>query len=157
MSWLIPKLNKRVQIGKSIQTNNENGGFDLTFNTLLTVWMGLKPLVYKGVWQDYIRGEQVNENVTHEFIARRLSLSSLGKELSSSFSAAFDSITDFMPLKTEYYLFLQNPSTVKGRLFRIRGVINVGENDEYLKIGVEEIEERGTGYPEWLKQENLIN
>jgi len=136
MTWLAPKLNKRVQIIIPTQDPNDDGGFDLEFESpLSTVWMGFKPVKFKGAESDYIRGEQINEAISHEFLARKLSVNACG-------------ITDFMPLKTNYFLFLEKTSSTKGRLFRVRGVRNVEEQDEYLIIKVEEIEERGTGYPE---------
>lgn len=148
MTWLAPQLNRRVQIGKPVQMPNDDGGFDLTFDTLLTIWMGIKPVTFKGAGSSYIRGEQINENITHVFTARRMAISSLGRTYSRAFSAAFDSIEDLGLLKTDYFLFLQQGSTVKGRLFRIHEVTNKNERDEYLVIGAEEIEERGTGYTE---------
>ncbi len=148
MTWLASKLDKRVQIGKPTQIPNDEGGFDFGFDTLLTVSMGAKPVTFKGAGGRYIRGEQINENVTHKFIARRIAVASLGKAFTKAFSTGFDSIEDLSLLKSDYYLFLQRGSTVKGRLFRIHEVVNKNERDEYLEISGEEIEERGTGFPE---------
>jgi len=150
-AWLAPKLNKRVQILKPFQDPNNEGGFDFDINgdgvnpsPLATVWMGFSPIGKSR----YIRGKQVNEVVTHEFIVRYLTVKSLGKEFRGSFNLGFKSMPDLGPLKPDYYLFFQsNSSAVKGRLFRIDSIINVGENNEYLSIAAEEIEERGTGYP----------
>ena len=148
MTWILPDLKYRVQIGMPIQTANDDGGFDFSFNVLLTVWMGLKPSRFAGRGAEYIRGEQINENVTHKFKCRRSSVEVLGKSFSKGFSEGFDSIEDLALLKSDYFLFLQQGSTVKGRLFRIHGVSDNKEEREYLKIGAEEIEERGTGWPE---------
>lgn len=163
MSWLAPILNKRVQILKPTQRPNEDGGFDFGFGIsvgegfefgpfsdlvpLLTIWMGIKPVTFKGSGAKYIRGEQVNENISHEFTARKMAVASLGKEFGLGFSISYKFMPDLMPLKSDYFLFLQRGSNVKGRLFRIHDVINNKEQNEYLNIGAEEIEERGTGYP----------
>lgn len=148
MTWLVPDLDKRVQIGKPTQVPNNSGGFDFGFDTLKTIWMGLKPITFKGAGSRYIRGEQINENATHVFKARRIAIASLGKAFTKGFSTGFDSIEDLGLLKSDYYLFLQQGSTVKGRLFRIHDVVNKDERDEYLMMGAEELEERGSGYPE---------
>ena len=146
MTWLTPQLDKRVQIGKPVQVANDEGGFDFGFNDVLTVWMGIKPITWKGSSSNYIRGEQINESVTHKFTARKIAVDSLGRECGAGFSSAFG-IEDLMPLKSDYFLFFQKGSAVKGRLFRIHGMTNKDERDEYLVIDAEEIEEKGTGYP----------
>ena len=163
MSWIAPKLVNRIQILKPSQEPNEAGGFDFGFGfpfgegfggsgfdylaPLTTVWMGMNPVGYKGTGQKYIGGKQVNETVTHEFIVRHLAVANLGKEFGGAFDIEFKSMPDLGPLKSDYYLFLQNGSTVKGRLFRVDSIVNVAEAKEYLSIAAEEIEERGTGYP----------
>ena len=148
MTWILPQLDKRVQIGMPTQTPNDDGGFDFAFDTLLTVWMGLKTSRFAGRGAEYIRGEQINENVTHKFMCRRSAVETLGRSFSKGFSEGFDSIEDLALLKSDYFLFLQQGSTVKGRLFRIHGVSDNKEEREYLNIGAEELEERGTGWPE---------
>lgn len=143
MTWLAPKLRERVQIGKPTQTANSAGGFDFDFDTLLTIWAGLKS-VTPG---QYIRGEQIGEGITHEFTIRRIAVASLGRDFGKGFGSGFDSIEDLAPLKTDYFLFLQRGSTVKGRLFRIKNVKDNDERREYLRVQAEEQEERGSGYP----------
>lgn len=143
MTWLAPKLTQRVQVGKPTQTPNTDGGFDFAFDTLLTIWSGLKP-VTPG---QYIRGEQIGEGVTHEFKIRRSAVASLGRVFGKGFDGGFDSIADLAPLKRDYFLFMQRGSMVKGRLFRIKDVKDNDERREYLRVRAEEIEERGSGYP----------
>jgi len=164
VSWILPKLTKRVQILKPTQRPNEDGGFDLGFGQplsgafttgefdrlapLLTVWMGMRPLGYSGGETKYIRGQQVNPRVTHEFIVYQMEVANLGKQFNLSFSGEFKFMADLAPLKADYFLFLQENSTaVKGRLFRVYDVMDIGEMKEYLAIAAEELEERGTGYP----------
>ena len=150
MAWIIPKLDKRVQIIKPEQDSNIVGGFDFNIDgdsLLKTVWMGFKPIGYKGTGSKYIRGKQVGENVTHEFVSRESSVSHLGKAFGPGFSIGFKSMADLSPLKSDYYLFVQMKSATKGRLFKIDSIVNINEQGELLSIATEEIEERGTGYP----------
>jgi hypothetical protein len=132
MAWQVPKLIHRVKIGEVSQTANDDGGFDLAFTSLLTVWMGFKPLKFKNSGLQYIRDEQINETVTHEFLVRKLSVASLS--------------SDLMPLKSEYFLLLKKHGDTQGRLFQIRNVTIVDETDEFLRIGAEENEERTVGF-----------
>lgn len=163
MAWLIPKLTKKVQILKPTQRPNLDGGLDLVFGTpyggsfdessfdmlspVKTIWMGFQPIGYKTSGTKYIRGKQVAETATHEFICRLMAVASLGKEFSAAFSIAFKDMGDLNPLKSDYFLFVQKGTIAKGRLFRIHEVMNIREEDESLSIVAEEIEERGTGYP----------
>lgn len=132
--------------GRPFGDGFEDGGFDY-LAPLKTIWMGCKPVGYKGTGSKYIRGRQVGENVTHEFICRHLSVAHFGKKFSKGFDSGYKQMADLGPLKADWYLFLENGSSVKGRLFKIDSMINVNEQDEYLSIAAEEVEERGTGYP----------
>lgn len=159
MSWIAPRLTKRVQILIPRLEPNVEGGSDLVFGNpfgdgfgygefsqlspVLTVWMDVEP---KGSGSRYVRGEQINEAVTHEFVCRHNAVASLGREFGTGFSSAFKFMPDLMGLKSDYFLFVQNGSAVKGRLFRIHEVVDNKEQKEYLTIDAEEIEERGTGY-----------
>lgn len=145
--WLLPRLKNRIQIVKPTQTPNDDGGFDRGYTTLLTVWGELKPSVYKVSAAEYIRGVQTNEQVTHKVAIRKSSVSSLGRTFSTAFSIAFDSIADINLLKSDMFLFVQMDSMVKGRLFRIHNIVDVQERGYYYSLMVEEIEEKGTGYP----------
>jgi len=147
MSWLTPQLSKRVQIGNPTQTPNDDGGADFSFDVLMTIWMGIKPVSYVGRGAKYIRGEQVNEAITHEFKCRSIAVASLGREFGAGFGEGFRFMPGLMALKSDYFLFLQSGSTVKGRLFKIHSVTDQKEQREYLNISAEEIEERGTGWP----------
>lgn len=151
MTWLAPKLNKRVQVRIPIQTPNDSGGFDRSYDTVSTIWGGYKP---KNSTR-YIRGVQTvslspdNQNVgTHEFIIRRVAIDTLGRQFGKGFGAGFDSIADLHPLKSEFFFFVQDSSTVKGRLFRIINITDNNEQKEFLKVDCKEIEETGTGYAE---------
>lgn len=159
MTWLAPKLRERIQILKPRLDPNEDGGFDSIFGEnygsgfggddfafnvpMLTVWAEPKA-VSPG---QYIRGEQVAEGITEQFKVRRIAVAGLGTEFTSSFSTGFDSIEDLMPLKSQYYILMERGSSVKGRLFKVKDIVDRDERREYLRIDCEEIEERGTGHP----------
>jgi len=147
MTWLAPRLRERIQIREADQDANDDGGFDQTYSTLLTIWAELKEINFVGRGSEAVGGEQVNEAITHNFTIRRIAVSTLGTNYASGFDTDFDIIADLTNLKTSYYIFVQRSSTTKGRLFRIRSVKDVGERREYLTVGCEEIEEQGTGYP----------
>lgn len=163
MSWLTPRLSKQVQILIPNQIPNEEGGADLVFGMpmegafdvggfdhlapVLTVWMGMKPVTFKGSGSKYIRGKQVNEAVTHGFEVRSIEVSELGKEFGLGFNIGFKFMPNLMGLKSDYFLLAQDGSTVKGRLFRIHDVMDNNEGGEYLNVAAEEIEERGVGWP----------
>lgn len=142
MTWLASELRERIEIKTGEQTEQDDGSFSLSFTTLATLWAGIKP-VSEG---EYIRGQQIGKNITHEFKVRRSSVESLGTEFSSAFSSGYDTISDLMPLKSDYFIFLQRGSSSKGRLFRIRQIVDHNERRELLRIRAEEIEEKGTGY-----------
>jgi len=147
VSWLVSKMNYEVQVGKPIQVANAEGGADFSFENLMTVWMGFKPIGYKTSGTKYVRGKQVSEAATHEFIAMLSEFELLGREFITAFGIGFHGMGSLSPLKSDYFLFVQEGSTVKGRLFRILESQNVNEEGEYLSIVAEEIEERGTGWP----------
>jgi len=149
MTWLAPKLNTRIQIGTPTQEPNDAGGFDFGFDVILKIWSEFKPLsIGSFIRSRPIRGEQSDVTETHKFKVRRTAVACLGRQFTTAFDDSFDSIADLNPLKTDYYIFVQKGSAVKGRLFRIHGVVDNLEQMEYLNITAEEIEERGTGYPE---------
>ena len=148
MSWILPQLNVQVQIGKPIQTANVGGGADFSFENLMTIWMGMKPIGYKTSGKKYVRGKQINSEITHEFKVMASELELLGREFVVAFDIGFKGVGVSNPLESDYFLFAQKDTSVKGRLFRIHEVQNVDEQDEYLSIMAEEIEERGVGWPE---------
>jgi hypothetical protein len=143
MTYLADKLKYRVDVQKAIQDPTTPGGYDHSYNTLITVWGGVKP-VKRG---QYLRGVQVGETATHDFIFRKVSFMSLNMAFTSGFSSGFKIFPSLNDLKTEYFLFVNKWNSIKGKRFRIKSVINNEEDDEFYKVFAEEIEERGTGYP----------
>ncbi len=163
MSWLCSALRERVQILIPRQIpNDDNGSLDLLFGNSMgesfefgpfsnlvpvkTIWAGFKPITFKGAGAQYDGGKQINEAVTHRFKVRRVAVDELGKQFGLSFSSSFKFMADLMGLKSNYFLFVERSSTVKGRLFRIHNITDHKENREYLNVDAEEIEERGSGY-----------
>lgn len=163
MTWITADLTQRVQILIGRLEPNEAGGGDFLFGNELgdafarneynqlapvkTIWMSLNPITFQGRGSSYIRGEQINESVTHKLKCRKIAVSDLGKEFGSGYSGAFKFMPNLMNLKSDYFLFVQRASNVKGRLFRIHNVIDNKEQREYLNVFAEEIEERGVGWP----------
>lgn len=143
MTWLASKLNRRVQICQNAQEEASSGGFAFVKSVLTTVWCSVKPLSE----YQYIRGEMAGEGSTHIFEVRRGAVASLGVAFGAGFSSDFDSIADLNPLKSDMYLFLEEGSTTKGRLFKIDRFKDKDEKKEYLMVLAKEIEERGTGFP----------
>lgn len=142
--WLAPRLKHRLQIGKGVFTPNNDGGMDFSFDDILTVWAGMKTV---SEYIQAIRGQQVQEGSTHEFTVRRESVRYLGRGFSAGYTVGFDTIPDLATIKSEWFCFLEEGSTVKGRLFRVIGIRRQEEGKEFLIISANEMEERGTGWP----------
>lgn len=143
MSYLAPSLNHRVQIRKSIQTPNDAGGADQTYETLITVWAAIKKV------SDYIRairGANADSTDTHKFLVRKCAVNNLGRAFSVGYSTGYKGESIY-PLKADYFLFDQAGLTTKGRLFKITGVKLDEDNSEYVEMITKEIEEVGTGFP----------
>ena len=149
MGFLIPKIRQRVQIQIPVQTPNSFGGADQTYETQTTVWAEIKPV---SQYIQAIRGAQIMETggrvrqATHQFLMRTCGIQSLGRQFSLAFDTGYDGMADINLLKSDWYLFMQSGSTVKGTRYRIKGIDVDYEASEYLKIYAEQIEESGTGY-----------
>lgn len=150
MSWLAPKLKHKIQIRKAVQDENDiTGGFTRSYETLTTVWAGIRETSEYGRYISSVRGEAVDDKlVTHEFIVRHVAVKNLGKAYASGFAAGFDSIEDLNPLKSDHFIFLQNGSAVRGRLFQIVDAKRDDDRKEWFKFRCKEIEEHGTGASE---------
>ena len=121
--------------------------FNICWNGVYYFTRAFMPMLMKSTEGHIINTSSVNGfraslggNIPH-------TVYSAAKFAVKGFSEGFDSIEDLALLKSDYFLFLQQGSTVKGRLFRIHGVSDNKEQREFLEIGAEEIEERGTGWP----------
>ena len=151
MTWLVSKLNKKIQVRIPVDTPNQAGGFDRSYETQSTIWGGFKPVKQAS----YVRGNQTislginnQERGTHEFIIRRVAIDTLGRQFGFGFSVGYDSIADLMALKSELFFFVELGATTKGRLFRIINIRDNKEQKEFVIARCEEIEEQGTGATE---------
>lgn len=147
MTWLAPILRERIEIREATQDPNDAGGFTRGYTTLATIWAAITPISLSTAQAAYIRGEQISDVETHEFIVRRGAVSSLGRDFGDGFADGFDGIGDLAPLKSEWFIFLKRGAT-KGRIFKIERVVDNDERREFLRIKAREVEEKGTGYPE---------
>lgn len=143
--WLAPVLKNRIQIQEPIHTpNNVNGNLDVTFNTLVTVWAELKNV------SEYIQAVRGAQNgrfgYTHKFRVRKVAVAELGFGFDTGFDTGFKTIKDIHTLKTDYFVFLEEGSSVKGRRFRIEGTQPDENANEFLQIFATEYREEGTGY-----------
>ena len=138
------KLKKRIQILEGIQTDNESGGFDISYKVLTTVWAGME--ISKGFnkYIQAIRGESLEEQETHTFLVRKIAVQNIGKQFASAFASGFGVIENIYPLKSDY--FIQCFEGTRGRLFQIVSIARDEENKEFLKFKAREIEEKGTGF-----------
>lgn len=148
MSFLAKKLKRRIQILEAVETENEFGGFTRNYNKIITIWCQVKSISEYVKAVSAVRGSNINERGTHEFMVRMSAVNILGKGFESGFGAGFNVIADSNPVKSDYYLMLEQGSGVKGRLFRVKATRQDEVNKEFLKITAEMIEEKGTGYPE---------
>lgn len=160
MTWLTPKLNKRIKLLKAVQTPAVNGGMERGYEVITRLWSGVQEV--KG--GQYIRGVQIDKGITHLFTIRTSGINSLGKTFAFGFGKGLDTIGDRRPVKTEYFVFLNYGSqiitcfsnafsidfdkfnTYQGSLFRIKTVKNNKEQNEYLLLNCNEIEEQNTGF-----------
>jgi len=143
-TWLVPRLDKRVQILEPSQGEAEAGGFIQDYSTLKTIWMGVESVSHNA----YRRFSSIEGfgNVSHTFICRRNAVDTLGVAFDSAFSTEMDSIADLNPLKSTFYLGMEQGNTIKRRIFKILRAMDVNEKREYLSFLCEEIEEQGTGF-----------
>ena len=149
MSWLAGKLRNRVQIRRIVQSPNDEGGYDVSYTTLGTVWAEVLPITSErqgiAAFANYVRGVNVTSWNTHTVKLRRVAVETLGREVSLAFSTAFKVMADLSLLKDDYYIFLQHGSTVEGQLFKVTGYEDRDARREWLKIFCKEIEEQGAG------------
>ena len=150
MSFLAPKLNHRIEIQKAVfdkDTPNLSGGFDRDYETLTTIWAGIKEVRIFSDYAAIIRGEATGSEESHEFIVRMSAVENLGAAFTKGYSEGFDSIADLNPLKSDYFIFLKVGSSVKGRRFQILRLRRDEVHREFLLFRCTEIEEVGTGHP----------
>ncbi len=149
MTWLAHKLKNRIQIQTASQVPNAEGGADLTYATMTTIW------AEKKTTSDYIRSirgaamqvKQGGAVGTHSFYVRKSAVASFGRQYSTAFADSFDNEGDINCVKSEHFVFEQLGSTSRGLRYRIIGIDVDTYDNEYVRLLVEEIEESGTGWP----------
>ncbi len=144
---LAGSLKHRFQILKPSLTpsTERDGGLDQSYEILLRVWGEFKPASENAI-VIAIRGVNTEDTVTGIVRFRWIAVKSLGKAFTSGYSLGYKGMSDLNPLKSNYYLFKEEGSQVKGRLFRIIGMVRDEDYKEFIKIRVHEVEEQGTGY-----------
>ncbi len=141
--YLVSSLKHRAHIKKPIQTPNDGGGFDRGYATVDSFWMGLK---MESSYIRAVRGENTGEGITQIGIARFQALQYLGKAFSAGYSTGFNTIADINFIKSNYFIFIEENSSTRGRMFRIMGFARDEKNRQWISIQLQEIEEQGTGY-----------
>jgi head-tail adaptor len=144
MSWMVPKLNRKIQIQKGENTPVSNGAFERTYTTLIRIWAEIK-INNRSAYIAAIRNVNTDEEVsTHIIKIRKSSVSRLGTQFKKSFSSSFDSISDINAIKSNYFIFIEEVNN-QGRRLKINGIQQDEKHREYIKIIATEIEERGSG------------
>ena len=167
MTRLAYKLRNRMQILTPVITPNEDGGFDRGYFRLGTVWAGLEPISkFMRLNIRYIRDQQIERGApTHIGFVRYTSAAAVsptafnlqfgsglnghvggfGRQYSNAFDNSFRSFPAFTPLKSDYFMFLENGSgTGRGRLFRIYASADPQERREQIQVDLEEIEDHAS-------------
>ena len=140
---LVNELKHRAHLKKPVQTPNNDGGFDISYVTVDSFWMGLKT---ESSYIRAIRGHNTGEGITQVGIARFQALQNLGRAFSTGYSKGYDSIADINNVKANYFLFIEEDSSTRGRLFRIKALARDEINRQWMQIQLQEVEEQGTGY-----------
>jgi hypothetical protein len=135
--------NKPVAGGKAVRS----------YVTFATIFMELRALRDSEI----IRSVDIGNPVSHEIRVRKSAVDSLGNQFSSAFSTDWDAIADINTMKADYYILIlysddglpvvEGAEIPKGRLFKIRGMRPDDEYREWIKLGVQEVEEKGSGAP----------
>lgn len=143
------KLRHYFQIREAdVSASSERlGGLDQTYTILLKLWGSLSPITDNST-AAIIRGVNIDEVATHTIKFRWIDIKSLGNAFTSGFSFGFKSMPELNPLKNQYFIYKEEGSAVKGRLFKILGTRIDEAYKEYVYVKVREIEEHGTGHGE---------
>lgn len=166
MKYLASQLKHRFQLLQAVQGAGRLA-FKLEYKRLIRLWGGIKNRNEGGInGLQPIRHGNVGTIDTHEVILRYTSIygrrsqafgdgygdsydanksKGLSKAFDLAYSDEYDSILDFNPIKTEYFIYMEGNSPYQGRIFKINRVIRDDQYKEYIKIMVTEQEERGTG------------
>lgn len=151
MTRLAAKLKDRVSILMPVQTVNDDGGFNRSYEEIAEIWAEIIPIAQASrdiAYQAaYIRGTQIKSVATHKMIVRRIAVYDIGAQFSSAFSAAFPVSGNLEILKSEFYVFRQRGQTYIGNLFQILSGVDDNSNREFIHLRLREVEEQGIGAP----------
>jgi len=140
--FLAPKLKSRISIQKaSLDPFVNNSGFTSSYTGLKWIWANVRHVQNTA----FIRGQNVEDAGTHEFMVRKDSVRLLGSEYTAAFDSNYKAFADLNTIKSDYFIYLKK-GTSKGRRFKILSTNNDEENDEFVKIRSKELEEVGTGH-----------
>jgi hypothetical protein len=143
LNFIVNELKHRAHLKKPIQTPNDQGGFDLSYETLLSFWMGLK---VESAYLRAVRGENTSgDGITQIGKARYGTFEDLGKAFTKGFSYGFKRRESINPIKGDYFLFVEDGNSYTGRMFRVKGMARDEEDQTWMLIQLNEIEEQGTG------------
>jgi head-tail adaptor len=172
MAWMANKLRNRIQLKYAVQTPESSGGLDKTYVKLLRLWaeiIHMRTTSTNNMGYEAWRNVSADDVETHQFKVRYGSTISktvrafaggfddgydskytdgLSRAFSLGYSTAFNSILDMDPIKANYFVFLENGSQIKGKLFRIRRIIFDEIHKEWILINCSAVDERGTGFNE---------
>lgn len=144
--YLVQKLKHRAHLKIPTQTPNPAGGFDISYSTISSFWMGLEN---ESSYIRAVRSVNTEKNISQIGLARFSTFEYLlGKEFGKGFGEDFTSIPAINPIKGEYFLFLDSKKTTQGRLFRVHGMARDERDHAWVRFELEEIEEQGTGASE---------
>ncbi|MCK5600431.1 hypothetical protein KAR91_01075 [Candidatus Pacearchaeota archaeon] len=166
MKYLAPKLKHRFQLLQAVQDPGRMT-FKLTYKRLIRLWGGIKNRNERGVnGLQPIRHENIGSIDSHEILLRYTSIygrrsqafqsgydndfnanqsKGLSKSFDLAFSTEFDSIPDFNPIKTDYFLFLEGNNPSMGRFYKVNRIIRDDQYKEFIQVMVTEQQEQGTG------------
>jgi hypothetical protein len=142
-SWIAPRLLKRVRVLYPYHNQGSSGILSRLYLVLRTVGGSCTPVSENS--RVRFSSTEKFDSITHRFEFRKSAFHGFGAEFSKAFSVAFDTVEDLMPLTDSFYLMVKQGSDTKGRIFRVRGSMDVGEKREMFAVLAEEVECRGTG------------
>jgi hypothetical protein len=165
MSYIASKLKYRIQIMQAIDEPKDNGSFKRSYKKIIRLWAWKKPTsqyimairsvnAEKGIIDTDEFGVRYNSVVGKFYRGFAKGFDSgedsyksdgLGKSFDGGFDNGQDSQVDIYPIKSDYFVFLENGNTNQGRLYKINRVIIDDDNNEFVIFRCMEIEEQGTG------------
>jgi hypothetical protein len=171
MAYIAGKLKHRITIMRGVDIPNDNGGFDRGYEKLVSLWSWKKQI---GAYLMLIRSQNVekyNSNApisSDEFGVRWNSVISklyrtfsrgfdegldsfekdgMGRSFSGGYDNGYDSLIDMYPIKSDYFVFLQNGNVdaYRGRRYKINRIVRDDNLKEFVILQCSEIEEVGLG------------